>query len=88
MAVTITQSAGTKELAGVKSVGFELCGRSRHNDLWLVADFTVPVMKVEPNSVTLFFSTDPLDATILEQLPIEVRAGKVRISGCHPDRIC
>ena len=61
-AVTITQSGGTKELEGVKSVSFRLCGRSRNNDLWAVADFTVPVMKLEPNAVTLFFSTDPLDA--------------------------
>ena len=88
-AVTITQSGGTKDLEGVKTVSFELCGWRSDDEFWEVADFTVPVMKLEPREVTLFFSADDLSgAMMLEHLLSEFRRGKARISRCHPDRLC
>ena len=87
-AVTITQSKGTKELEGAKYVSLEFCGGRSSGEFWEIADFTVPVMKLESDAVTLFLSTDPQDATTLEHLPAEFRAGKVKIAGCHKDRDC
>jgi len=87
-AIRITQSGGTKELEGVKTVGFELCGWQGSGEFWEVADFTVPVMKLEPNGVTVFFSDQEPDPSMLQHLLPEFRAGKVGISGCHPDRTC
>jgi hypothetical protein len=92
VAVTITQNAGTKELEGVESVSFEFCGwgsgRGFEAPIWVPADFTVPVMKLEPQAVTLFFTADYGDTNMIEALRGEFRAGKVTPSGCHPDRIC
>jgi hypothetical protein len=47
-AVTITQSKGTKEFEGAKYVGFEFCQWGRSGAFWGIADFSVPVMKLEP----------------------------------------
>ena len=77
-AVTITQSKGTNGLEGDKYVSFVFCGGRSDGEFWEIADFTVPVMKLDPNAVTLFFSTDPQDAETLEHLPAEIRAGRVR----------
>ena len=92
MAATITQSGGTKELEGVKSVSFKLCGWMSGSGfvapVWMPADFTVPVMKLEPQAVTLFFYKDCGDTNMIEALQAEFRPGKVTLSGCHPDRIC
>jgi hypothetical protein len=49
MAVTITQSKGTKEFEGAKYVGFEFCQWGRSGEFWEIADFGVPVMKLEPS---------------------------------------
>lgn len=87
-AVTMTQSKGTRELEGAKYVSFESCGGRSSGEFWQIADFTVPVMRLEPNAVTLFFSTDPEDASMLEHLPAEIRAGKVRIARCLTSRDC
>ena len=91
-AATITQSRGTKELEGVKSVSFKLCGWRSGSGFWepawMPTDYTVPVLQLESHAVTVFFSTDYDDTKVLEYLPTEFRAGKVRFSGCHPDRIC
>jgi len=87
-AVTITQSMGTKEFEGAKYVGFEFCQWGRSGEFWEIADFSVPVMKLEPTAVTLFFSTDPEDAGMLEHLPSEFRAGKARIARCLTGRDC
>jgi len=92
VAVTITQNAGTKDLEGVESVSFKFCGwRSGSGfvrPVWMPADFTVPVMKLKPQAVTLFFFTDSGDTNMIEALQAEFRSGKVTLSGCHPDRIC
>jgi hypothetical protein len=80
-AVTLTLSNGTKELEGAKYVSFESCGGRSSGEFRQIADFSVPVMKLEPQSVTVFFSTDPQDATMLEDLSAEFRAGRMRITG-------
>jgi hypothetical protein len=58
-AVTITQSAGTKELEGVKSVSFKFCGWRNGSGfealVWMPADFTVPVTNLEPQAVYIIF---------------------------------
>jgi hypothetical protein len=91
-AVTITQSAGTKGLEGAESVSFKFCGwRSGSGfvaPVWMPADFAVPVMKLEPQAVTLFSFSDYGDTNMIEALQAEFRAGKVRIAACHPDRVC
>ncbi len=88
-AVTITQSKGTKEFEGAKYVGFEFCQwRGSSGEFWEIADFRVPVMKLEPTAVTLFFSSDPGDARMLEHLPSEFRAGKARIARCLTSEGC
>jgi hypothetical protein len=87
-AVTITQSKGTKEFEGAKCVGFEFCQWGRSGEFWEIADFSVPVMKLEPTAVTLFFSTDAEDASMLEHLPCEFLAGKARIARCLTGRDC
>ena len=87
-AVTITQSTGTKEIESANYVGFEFCEWGRSGEFWEIADFSVPVMKLEPNAVTLFFSTDPQDAQMLEHLPSEFCAGRVRIARCLTSRDC
>ena len=83
-----TQSKGTKEIESAQCVGFEFCEWGRRGEFWEIADFSVPVMKLEPNAVTLFFSTDPEDATMLEHLPLEFRAGSVRVARCLTSRDC
>jgi hypothetical protein len=88
-AVTITQHDGTQELQGAKSVSFKFCEWRTDDEFWEVADFTVPVMKLEPKAVTLFFSADDSSgAMMLEHLPSEFRAGRTSILGCHPDGDC
>ena len=91
-AVTITQSSGTKELEGVKTVSFKFCGWRKdagfEAPIWMPADFTVSVMNLEPHAVTLFFSPDYGEPHMIEAVQAEFRAGKVSVSGCHPDQIC
>src|ERR1700751_162006 len=70
--VTITQSGGTKDLEGAHTVSFEFCGwRSGSGFVaptWMPADFTVAVMKLEPQAVSLFFFSDYGDTYIIEPL--------------------
>ena len=56
-AVTIRVVTGTKKFEGSPYVGFgEVSGRG-----WVISDFIVPVMKLEPRSVTVFFANDETD---------------------------
>ena len=85
-AVTIRFSSGTKQLEGASRVGFKF-GPSK-GVFWEIADFTVPVMKLEPNAVTLFFSKEAQDLTVLSHLPEEIKARTLRVVPCHPDSVC
>jgi hypothetical protein len=87
IAFTVTQSEGTKKLEGAQSVSFKLCrwGTSEFRE---PTDFTVPVIKIDPRAITLFFSTDYSDLVMLGHLPSEFREGRVTIVGCHPGRVC
>lgn len=85
-AVTIVFSSGTEQLKGASEVGFKF-GPSK-GVFWEIADFTVPVMKLEPNAVTLFFSNEAQALTVLSHLPEEIKARTLRVVPCHPDRVC
>jgi hypothetical protein len=88
-AVTITQSRGTKQFENAKRVGFEFCQwKSSGDKFWEIADFSVPVMKLEPATVTLFFSTDSQEAQMLVHIPSEFRNGKARLVRCLTSGDC
>jgi hypothetical protein len=85
-AVTIRFSSGTEQLEGASRVGFKFAPSK--GVFWEIADFTVPVMKREPHAVTLFFSNEAGDLTVLSHLPEEIKARTLRVVPCHPDRVC
>jgi len=87
IAFTVTQSEGTKKLEGAQSVSFKFC-RWRTSEFREPTDFRVPVIKIDPHAITLFFSTDYSDLVMLGHLPSEFRGGRVTIVGCHPGRVC
>jgi len=87
-AVTITQSKGTNDLEGAKNVGFQLGWFQHDKEFWEVADFTVPVMRLGPDTITLFFSNEETDAFMLSHLTAEFRRGGVSIVRCNDKTIC
>ena len=86
-AVTIQFVTGTEQFRGAREVGFKF-GHSKKGEFWDIADFTVPVMKVEPCAVTLFFANGASDSIVLSHLPEEITAGTLRLVPCNPDSIC
>jgi len=53
----------TEQLEGAGEVGIE-CDRSDKGEYWTVSDFTVPVLKLEPRALTLFFSNGESDSEV------------------------
>jgi hypothetical protein len=76
-AVTIRFATGTERLEGAREVGFQG---------WRIADFTAPVMKLEPRAVTLFFPNESSD--LISRLREAISAGTLRVVRCDPDRVC
>jgi hypothetical protein len=85
-AATIRFATGTEQLKGASRVGFKFA--QNKGVFWEIADFSVPVMKLEPRAVTLFFSNEAQDLTVLSHLPEEIRAGTLRVLPCDPDKVC
>jgi hypothetical protein len=89
-AVTIWLKMGTKELQGASRVGLALVhpALSDNPDVFFqVSDFTLPIMKVEPQTVTLFFSGEG-DHVLVDHLGAELRAGNIALHPCVPNRVC
>jgi len=84
-AVTIWLKGGTKDLRAAKSVGMHLTGPRRTHD---PADLTVPVMRVEPQLVTLFFYPEVGEGLLNGDLQAELQAGTVDIFKCDPGELC
>jgi hypothetical protein len=94
-AVTIRFATSTKQLEGAGGVGFKFrnegifCRFMDCGPFWEIADFTVPVIKLEPRAVVLFFSKNrDSDSIVLSHLPEEIRAGTLRVIPCNPNRVC
>jgi hypothetical protein len=68
--------------------GFGHRGLSKKDAFSETSDFVVPVMKLEPRAVTLFFSNGEPHSTVLSRLPEEVSAGALVVIPCVPDRVC
>src|SRR5690348_1214244 len=86
-AVTIQFETSTEQFKGARDVGFKF-RHSNNGEFWDIADFTVPVMKVEPRAVTLFFANRESDSVVLSHLPEEIRSGALRLVPCDPNRVC
>jgi hypothetical protein len=86
-AVTIQFETVTEQFKGARDVGFKF-HHSNKGEFWDIADFTVPVMKVEPRAVTLFFANREKDSVVLSHLPEEIRAGALGLVPCDPNRVC
>jgi hypothetical protein len=93
-AVTIRFATGTEQLNGAGDVAFRFGRRGpygpgkKQGEFWAISDFTVPVMKLEPQAVPLFFANREDNSMVLSQLPEQIRAGTLGIIPCHPDRVC
>ena len=85
-AVTIRLATSTEQLERARDVAFK-SGQWR-GEFWEIADFTVPVMKLEPRAVTLFFSNDEVHSFVLSHLREEIMAGTLRVVPCDPERVC
>ena len=83
-AVTIRFATGTELLKGADTVAFRFGREPLH-----ISDFTVPVMKLEPRAVTLFFfANSEVHSEILSRLREQVRAGTLGIVPCDPNKVC
>lgn len=85
-AVTIRFATGTERLKGAHEVHFK-SGRSK-GEFWEVADFTVPVMKLEPRAVTLFFSNDEEHSFVLSHVSEEIGSRTLRVVPCYSATVC
>ena len=89
-AVTISLERRTEDLQGASRVGLGFIRPAlsdNPDEYFQVSDFTVPVMKVDPQSVTLFFPAQD-DQIVLNHLPAELRAGNAWLHACVPNRVC
>ena len=64
------------------SIDFDLPDRKQPSVT--ITDVTVPVIKRDPQALTLFFTNEH----VLEQLPGQIEAGTLGVSPCDPNRIC
>jgi hypothetical protein len=93
-AVTIRFATGTEQLKGAGDVAFRFGHRGpygpgkKQGEFWGISDFTVPVMKLEPRAVTLFFGNSEIDSNVLSQLPEQIRAGTLGVVPCDPSKVC
>jgi hypothetical protein len=92
-AVTIQFNKGTNQFwvgtdRPVQSVGFYFAPPVPPSDKRFifvqVGDFEVPVMKVAPHAVTLFFRNDETSLGVLEHLPDQIEAGTLKVFPCDP----
>jgi hypothetical protein len=83
-AVTIRLDREIKNLQGGDTAGFIF-----HGGLSLgISDYTKPVLKVEGQTVTLFFGNNETDNLVVSELPQYLHDGSVDIVRCDPDRVC
>jgi hypothetical protein len=89
-ALTITQTFGTKYLAGATDVSFIPAPVKREGyGFWAVTDLNFPIMRVESRRVTIFFYDDhPYSALFLDTLPDAFLVGTVAIHPCRPNEFC
>ena len=83
-AVTIEFKEGTEQFLRAEMVAINFAPPSGKQPAWTISDFTVPVMRREPQALTLFFSND----NVLEQLPEQIEAGTLGVIPCSPSRVC
>lgn len=83
---------GTDQFKVAKAVTFRFDGGPPHGPKggqWkAVFDFVVPVMKVEPHALTLFFWRMDIFDEVLEELPNQVEAGTLTVIPCDLKRVC
>lgn len=72
-----------KNLQDGDTVGFIFGG-----DFPRIFDYTMPVLKVEGQTVTLFFYGDETNNEVLHALPQGLRDGSIRIVRCDPHSVC
>jgi hypothetical protein len=75
--VMIYLKNGTRGYEGVAAVTLNFGGRERAGIFWSVFDFTLPVMNVEPQAVTLFVSGR--DQEMLIRLRTALKQGSFEI---------
>ena len=84
---TIWLSAGTKDFQGAARVGVKFRDPVQlGNGTWWgpVADLTAPVVKVEPQTLTLSFN----DQTVIDHFAAELENGNVALHPCVPNAVC
>jgi len=86
-AVTLWLSSGTEELQGAEEVAIHF-ENGPGEPFWDIADFTVPVVKVEGQAVTLFFSHDAQEGRVLSDLLARLQEGEVILVRCPLDGVC
>jgi len=83
-AVTIQFKEGTEQFMRSEMVSIDFAPPDRKQPFVSISDFHVPVMKREPQALTLFFTNDH----VLEHLPEQFEAGTLGVSPCNPMRVC
>src|SRR5579864_6057939 len=83
-AVTIGFTTGAERFKGAEEDAI----RSDRPGEFYVFDFTVPVMKLEPRALTLFFPNSETHSQLLKLLPEAIREETLIIIPCEPDRVC
>ena len=84
-AVTIQFKDGTEQFWRAEMVEIDFAPPPTNRRVgWMIMDFSVPVMKREPQALTLFFTND----YVLEQLPDQIEAGTLRVIPCAPHTVC
>jgi hypothetical protein len=90
VATTIWLKRGTERLQGVKQVGIELPGVQVQTPGGMryanVSDFATPVMKVDPQTVTIFFRMDETSQLVLGGVRQYLPEGTVTFVACGRDR--
>src|SRR5215469_17629242 len=90
VAATIWLKRGTERLQGVKQVGIELPGVQVQTPGGMryanVSDFATPVMKVDPQTVTIFFRMDETSQLVLGGVRQYLPEGTVTFVACGRDR--
>jgi hypothetical protein len=82
-AVTIRLDREIKNWQGGDTAGYIFGGGQLQ-----IFDYTKPILKVEGQTVTLFFSHNETDNLVISKLPQGLHDGSVDIVRCDPDRVC
>jgi len=90
--VTIQFTEGTQQFRRAQMVAVNFAppsGKPSDQRTFIsISDFTVAVIKREPQALTLFFSNDETALMVLEHLPQQIEAGTLGIIPCDPARVC